>query len=115
MEDAGSLLELLRPGVHLALHVLLPLGVARVLYPAQWRTAFAWMLAGWLIDVDHLLASPIYVPARCSLGFHPLHTWPAALVYAALLIPARTRPLAVGLLIHLGLDGIDCIWMKGLA
>ena len=33
-------------------------------------TQFATML----VDLDHLLATPLYNPDRCSLGFHPLHT-----------------------------------------
>jgi len=102
---------LLRPTVHLLLHVLVPLGVAWVFHRAQWRSAWVWLLAGWLIDIDHLLADPIYAPGRCSIGFHPLHTAPAAAVYAALLLPRRSRLLATGLLIHLGLDAVDCAWM----
>lgn len=70
------------------------------------------LLAGWLIDIDHLLATPIYAPNRCSLEVHPLHgTW-ATLLYIALLAPSRTRVLAVGLLIHIGLDAIDCALMR---
>ena len=70
------------------------------------------MLAGWLIDIDHLWADPIYVPDRCSIGFHPLHRAPAIAVYALLLLPRRTRLLAIGLLVHVGLDGLDCAWMQ---
>ena len=35
---------------------------------------------GWLIDLDHLLADPVYAPDRCSIGFHPLHTAPAVVL-----------------------------------
>lgn len=98
--------------LHLVLHALVPLAVARLAFRDDWKRAWAWMLAGWLIDVDHLLADPIYAPdERCSLGFHPLHTWPAVGVYAAVLLPARTRLVAIGLLIHIVLDGIDCLRM----
>lgn len=98
--------------LHLVLHALVPLAVARLAYRASWRRTYALMLVGWLIDIDHLLADPIYSPdERCSLGFHPLHTGPAIAVYAALLLPARTRLVAMGLLIHIGLDGIDCLRM----
>lgn len=105
--DARSIL-------HLALHALVPLAIALVFHRRQWKRAWLWMLAGWLIDVDHLLADPIYVPDRCSIGFHPLHTAPAALAYMLLLLPRRTRLLAIGLLVHLGLDAIDCAWMHAL-
>ena len=66
------------------------------------------MLAGLLIDLDHLLANPIYDPNRCSVGFHPLHqAIPIALYLAALLHP-KTRILGIGLCIHIILDAIDC-------
>lgn len=98
--------------IHLLLHALVPLAIALVFHRPRWKRAWAWMLAGWLIDVDHLLADPIYVPDRCSIGFHPLHTAPAVLVYVLLLLPRRTRLLAIGLLVHMGLDALDCAWMR---
>jgi hypothetical protein len=98
--------------LHLVLHVAVPATVAWFAFPKQRLRAFAWMMAGWLIDIDHLLANPIYAPGRCSIGFHPLHTAPAVLVYALLLLPRRTRWLAIGLLIHIGLDGLDCMAMR---
>jgi hypothetical protein len=101
-----------RAVIHLMLHALVPLAIALAFHRRNWKRAWLWMLAGWLIDVDHLLANPIYVPDRCSIGFHPLHTAPAAFVYILLLLPRRTRLLAIGLLVHLGLDAIDCAWMR---
>ncbi|HSJ08257.1 MAG TPA: DUF6122 family protein, partial [Longimicrobiales bacterium] len=59
-------------------------------------------------DVDHLLADPIYDPGRCSIGFHPLHTYPMIALYAVLAVVLRTRLVGVGLLIHMVLDGVDC-------
>lgn len=100
-----------RPVLHLLLHVLIPAAAALVWYRDRFWRAWLWMLAGWLIDVDHLLADPIYAAGRCSIGFHPLHTAPAILVYAALTIPRRTRLLGWGLLIHIGLDAFDCLLM----
>ncbi|MCD9032482.1 DUF6122 family protein [Luteimonas sp. Y-2-2-4F] len=101
----------LRALLHLVLHLLVPIAVARLAWPAQWRRAAAWMLAGWLIDLDHLLADPVYAPGRCSIGFHPLHTLPAIGVYGVLALVPRTRWLGTGLLIHIALDGIDCLLM----
>lgn len=101
----------MRAILHLVLHAVVPLAVARAWHPERWRRTWAVLLAGWLIDVDHLLAVPIYAPGRCSLDVHPLHSPLAIMVYLALLAPARTRVLAVGLLIHIGLDGIDCALM----
>ncbi len=70
------------------------------------------MIATMLVDVDHLLAIPIYDPNRCSIGFHPLHTVPAIVVYAALTLPKPTRLIGIGLLIHMALDAFDCGVMR---
>lgn len=94
--------------LHLLLHAAVPLAVAWLFFRTQWRRAWLLMLAGWVIDVDHLLADPVYAPNRCSIGFHPLHTWPAIALYAALLLPTSTRLIAIGLLIHIALDASDC-------
>ncbi len=102
----------IRAPVHLALHALVPLGVALVWFRQRWWRAWLWLLAGWLIDVDHLLADPVYAPGRCSLGFHPLHTVPATVAYGLLCLPRRTRLLGIGLLVHICLDAIDCLLMR---
>ncbi|MEJ2788275.1 MULTISPECIES: DUF6122 family protein [unclassified Pseudoxanthomonas] len=101
----------LRPLLHMLLHVIVPVATARVFWPKAWKRAALWMLAAWMIDLDHLLADPVYAPGRCSIGFHPLHTWPAMLAYGALVIPRKTRWFGVGLVIHIVLDGIDCLMM----
>lgn len=101
-----------RPIIHLLLHTLVPLAIARIFFRKRWKTAWLWLLAGWLIDIDHLWADPIYAMDRCSIGFHPLHRAPAIAVYALLLLPRRTRVLAIGLLTHIGLDALDCVWMR---
>ena len=101
-----------RPVIHLLLHALVPLAIALVFFRPQWKRAWLWMLAGWLIDIDHLWADPLYDPSRFSIGFHPLHRMPAIVVYVLLLLPRRTRLLAIGLLVHMGLDALDCAWMR---
>lgn len=112
--------------IHILLHLIVPLLVARVFYAGRWRQAAWIMIATMVVDVDHLLANPIYDPDRCSIGFHPLHTPPAIAVYAALVVlplaigrqgqgrgmQPRARVLhliGLGLLIHMALDGIDCL------
>jgi len=100
-----------RAVVHLLLHAAVPLAIALIWYRSRWRQAGLWLLAGWLIDLDHLLADPIYAPGRCSIGFHPLHTGPAIFIYALLCLHPRTRLLGIGLLVHIVLDGIDCLLM----
>lgn len=99
----------LRSILHLLLHALVPAAVAWVFFRPHWRRAWLVMLATMLVDLDHLLADPIYDPGRCSLGYHPLHTSPAIAAYLLLALPRRTRLLGIGLLIHMALDGMDCL------
>ncbi|MDH3714031.1 MAG: DUF6122 family protein [Gammaproteobacteria bacterium] len=101
-----------RAVVHLLLHLLLPALAARVGYPARWQRAWLVMMAAMLIDLDHLLAEPIFDPTRCSIGFHPLHSYYAAAGYVVLLAVPGLRMLAIGLLIHIVLDGVDCLWIR---
>ena len=68
-------------------------------------------MLGMSIDIDHLLADPVYDPLRCSMGFHPLHTWPFVLLYILLSVIPRTRLLGLGLVIHMLLDTADCLQM----
>ena len=74
----------------------------------------AWliMIATMLVDLDHLLASPIFKPNRCSVNFHVLHTYPAIVGYGVLFCFRKTRVVAIGLLLHMGTDGLDCLWMR---
>lgn len=95
--------------LHIALHFLVPGVLARTVFPGRWRTAWLVMAATIVVDVDHLLAEPIYQADRCSLGFHPLHTAPAIAVYAVLASIRQTRWVGVGLLVHMALDGLDCV------
>jgi hypothetical protein len=69
------------------------------------------MVAANLIDLDHLLASPIFDPDRCSIGFHLLHGWEAAIAYLLMLAIPRwwVRALGLGALWHLAIDWGDCL------
>lgn len=98
----------IRSIIHLLLHFAVPAIVALLWFRAHWRRASLIMVSTMMVDLDHLLAHPIYDPDRCSIGFHPLHSWPAILVYGLLLLPAKTRLAGIGLLIHMALDSIDC-------
>jgi hypothetical protein len=69
------------------------------------------MTATMLVDLDHLLAAPVYDPDRCGIGFHPLHSYAAILLYAVLGVFPRTRLVGLGLVIHMALDAMDCLWM----
>jgi hypothetical protein len=100
---------LIRPVAHILLHFVLPGLVGRWAFPGQWKRAWLLMTLTMLVDLDHLLAHPIYDPNRCGIGFHPLHSYLAMAIYAALTIMPRTRIIGVGLLIHMALDSLDCI------
>jgi len=94
--------------VHVVLHAAVPGAVAWFFFRTRWRRAWLIMLATMLVDLDHLLADPVYDPNRCGIGFHPLHTAPAIAGYAVLSLLRPTRLIGVGLLIHMALDLADC-------
>ena len=99
---------MLRPLLHGLLHVLVPGAVARLAWPGRWRRAWLVMLLANAVDLDHLLADPVFDPNRCSIGYHPLHSWPAQGVWLALALWPRTRVVGVGVGIHMLLDALDC-------
>lgn len=96
--------------VHYTLHLLVPGLIAYIFFRKEWKKAWLIMLATMLVDVDHLLATPLFDPNRCSINFHPLHTYWAMGVYVLLLFFKKTRIIAVGLLFHMLTDFIDCQW-----
>ena len=104
-------MDILRLGIHYGMHFLLPGIIAYVFFKKNWRTVWLILIATMLIDLDHLVANPIFDANRCSINFHPLHTYWALIVYVVLLIPQKTRVVAIGLLLHLLTDYIDCWWL----
>ena len=102
----------LRPIIHLLLHALVPAIAARLGWKKRWKQAWLVMVATMVVDLDHLLATPIYDPNRCSIGFHPLHSDIACAIYLGLLFVPKARLVALGLVIHMALDFIDCYWMR---
>ncbi|MGN8225035.1 DUF6122 family protein [Gracilimonas sp. BCB1] len=112
--------------LHILLHFIVPLIIARVFYRKDWKSTFIILIATMVVDMDHLLAEPVYDPNRCSIGFHPLHaTWAIAVYILMFTIPFYLKPgnltekgekwnrriqiAGLGLLIHMALDGVDCI------
>jgi hypothetical protein len=71
------------------------------------------MIATMLVDLDHLLAIPIYDAGRCSIGFHPLHTLVPILVYGVFCFVPKLRYVGIGLIAHMALDAIDCQLTSG--
>lgn len=101
-----------RPVIHLLLHVLVPAAVAGVFFRQNFFRAWLTMLVTMVVDLDHLLADPVYDPGRCSIGLHPLHQYPAIAAYGVLAWWPKLRLVGLGLIIHMALDGIDCVWMR---
>jgi hypothetical protein len=99
--------------LHILLHFTVPALLALCVKTRPWWQVYGLLMLGMVIDIDHLLASPIYAPLRCSMGFHPLHTWPLVLLYMALAGYRPTRLIGAGLLIHMLLDTLDCLGMPG--
>ena len=103
-------MAILQPLVHYSLHFLAPGLLAYLFFRSQWQRAWLIMIATMLVDLDHLLADPIFDAGRCSIGFHPLHSYPAIGVYALLLLWPKTRIIALGLLFQMLTDYQDCLW-----
>jgi len=102
---------MLQPIAHYGCHIFIPLIIALIWYKENWKTAFLIMGSGMLIDLDHLLATPIFDPNRCSINFHPLHTYYAIVIYIILLFPKKTRLIGLGLVAHIIADFVDCSFM----
>lgn len=94
--------------IHYGIHFLLPLFVALIFFEDQWLKAYLILLAGLFIDLDHLLANPVFDPNRCSINFHPLHSYYAMPLYGILVYFKKTRLLGIGLIIHIIADLSDC-------
>lgn len=102
---------MLQSVLHYGIHFGFPLLVALLFYKNNWKVAYLIMAAAILIDLDHLLATPIFDASRCSINFHPLHTYYAMIVYVLLLLPKKTRLIGLGLCIHILADYVDCAFM----
>lgn len=97
--------------LHYFLHLVFPFVIAKVFFNSNWQKAYTILLLTMLVDLDHLLAMPIFDPNRCSLNFHPFHTYWAIAVYVVLLFPKKTRIMGIGLLLHMATDALDCALM----
>lgn len=98
--------------LHYFLHFVFPCIIALLFYRNDWLKVYFLLLLTMLVDMDHLLANPIFDPCRCSVGFHLLHSYGAILIYFVLLIFKPSRIIAIGLLLHMGTDFIDCLLQK---
>ena len=93
--------------LHLALHFIGPLLFAFLFFKENCKLSYLIMIATMLVDLDHLLASPIYDANRCSIGFHPLHQYWFIGIYLAMSFFSKTRLIGIGLIINMSLDALD--------
>lgn len=100
--------------LHIVLHFVVPAILVGLFFRKSWKTAYLIMVATMLVDIDHLVANPIYDSGRCSIGFHPLHKVWFVVFYIALCFVPKTRLIGLGLSIHMLLDAIDCQVTNGL-
>ncbi len=95
--------------IHYFLHLGAPFFIAFLFFRKDWKRVYLILLATMLVDLDHLLADPIFQANRCGINFHPLHTYWAMLVYVLLLFFRRPfRIIGIGLLFHMFTDFVDC-------
>ncbi|MDP5104797.1 MAG: DUF6122 family protein [Polaribacter sp.] len=94
--------------IHYSLHFLVPFLIAFFIFRKNWKTVYLIFLCSMLVDLDHLLANPIFEENRCSINFHPLHTYTAIAIYFLALFFQKTRIIGIALLFHMLTDFIDC-------
>ncbi len=98
--------------IHYFSHLGLPLFIALIFFKSEWKKAYFILLATMLVDLDHLLADPIFQENRCSVGFHYLHTPYAMVVYVLMLFLKKPYRIAgIGLVLHMITDFTDCMIM----
>jgi hypothetical protein len=94
--------------LHYGFHFIVPACISFLFFRKNWLSVFGIFLLTMLVDLDHLLATPLFDPNRCSINFHPLHSYYAIGIYGVLVCFKKTRIIAIGLLLHMLADGIDC-------
>ena len=96
--------------IHYSLHFVFPLLIAFVFFRKDWKKVYLIMLSTMIVDLDHLLANPIYQEDRCSINFHPLHSYYAIAAYFIMIFLRRPyKIIGIGLLLHMITDFIDCL------
>ncbi|MFT5983617.1 MAG: hypothetical protein ACI9RM_002066 [Ulvibacter sp.] len=97
--------------IHYGFHLLIPGLIAWIFFRNNWKVAWLIMIATMLVDLDHLLANPIFMANRCSINFHPLHSYIAIGFYFIMTLFKKVRIAGVGLILHMIADYLDCLWM----
>ncbi len=126
--------------IHLILHALIPLLIS-IKSKFSFKV-FLLIFGTMMVDFDHLLATPLFDSNRCSIGFHPLHSYALLPLYGLMSIfpfvltflPKSAQAffskevsftyfgdfkrttmifwIGNGLVVHMVLDFFDCIWMR---
>lgn len=97
-----------KTGIHYFLHLVFPVFIALIFYRKNWKRIYIILLATMLVDIDHLLADPVFDPSRNSIGFHVFHSYYAISVYFLMLFFKRNiRVVGIGLLFHMLTDYQD--------
>lgn len=97
---------------HYGIHFLVPVAIGYFGFPKKRILAITILLAGILIDIDHLWAEPFFDPNRCSIGFHFLHSYWAIGLYTLLLCFKKTRIFGLALMLHILADLVDCLFLR---
>ncbi|NNF33389.1 MAG: hypothetical protein HKN68_04735 [Saprospiraceae bacterium] len=98
--------------IHYFLHLVFPFFIAFNFFRKDWKKVYLILLLTMLVDLDHIFVDPIFQANRCSIQFHPLHSYPAMLFYSFLLFMKRPlMVIGIGLLLHMLTDLIDCMMM----
>jgi len=98
--------------IHYFLHIGFPFFIAFGFFRKDWKRVYLILLATMLVDLDHLVANPIFQANRCSINFHLFHTYYAMIIYFALLFFHKPfNIIGIGLLFHMFTDFVDCMIM----
>lgn len=104
-------MDILRFLTHYGMHFLVPGVIAYLFFKNNWKKVWLLFILTMLVDLDHLITTPLFDATRCSINFHPLHSYYAIGLYLLLLFVPKLRILAIGLLFHMFTDFIDCFWI----
>ncbi|WP_396634919.1 DUF6122 family protein [Maribacter sp. R86514] len=96
---------------HYGIHFIVPIVIAIYLYRENMLWSAVILLSAIVIDIDHLLATPLFDPNRCSINFHPLHSYWAIGLYTVMFIFKKTRIFGLALLLHILADIVDCLFI----
>lgn len=98
--------------IHYFLHFGFPVFISYIFFRKNWKRVYLILIATMIVDLDHLLATPIFQSNRCSINLHVLHTYYAIVVYIIILFFRKPfNIIGIGLLFHMLTDFIDCYIM----